>query len=137
MVFFAKMSRSQNPREKRVRNAPNDAIRRYLLGEDAVEHEWESRPELPTSDEIMGTDESEKEGDIIQLIPNQITGPWPSKNTYLKGHYELLREDSVAPLRDAVAYARDNPHMMDSSIVAIYEKVSLRGNAFQSWLTYE
>lgn len=113
-------------------NVPND-IRRYLLGEDAniVKYEWESKPELPTSNEIMGIDESEKDGDIIQLIPNQITSPWPSRNTYLKGHYELLREDSVAPLRDAVAYVRDNPHMMDSQIVAIYEKVRLRGNTFQ------
>jgi hypothetical protein len=49
---------------------------------------------------------------------------------YLSGHYELL-EDSVAPLRDAVAYVRDNPNMMDSSIMAIYEKVSLPGNTFQ------
>jgi helicase required for RNAi-mediated heterochromatin assembly 1 len=126
------MSQSQNLQGKNARNVPND-IRRYLLGEDAniVKHEWESKPELPTSNEIMGIDESEKDGDIIQLIPNQITGPWPSRNTYLKGHYELLREDSVAPLRDAVAYVRDNPHMMDSQIVAIYEKVRLRGNTFQ------
>jgi hypothetical protein len=33
--------------------------------------------------------------------------------------------------RDAVAYVRDNPPMMDSSLEAIYEKVSLRCNTFQ------
>lgn len=56
-------------------------------------------------------------------MPNHIEGPWPSKNSYLRAHYELLREDSIAPLRDAVAYVRDEPKMMDSKEVSIYDKV--------------
>lgn len=36
---------------------------------------------------------------------------------------ESALEDAVAPLRDAVAYVRDEPSMMDSKEVSIYEKV--------------
>ena len=55
-----------------------------------------------------------------------IEGSWPSKNSYLRAHYELLREDSIAPLRDAVAYVRDEPKMMDSKEVSIYDMVCSR-----------
>lgn len=103
----------------------NENIREYVAKADALANEkgWVSRPELPTSDEILGIEEAE-DSEYVSLIPNQIFGPWPSRDMYLKAHYDLLREDAVAPLRDAVAYVRDDPHMMDSSAVCIYEKVS-------------
>ena len=71
----------------------------------------------------MGAD-STADDDCIDLMPNNVVGPWPSKDLYLKAHYELLREDAVAPLRDAVAYVREDSQMMDSQTVAVYEKVS-------------
>jgi helicase required for RNAi-mediated heterochromatin assembly 1 len=114
-------------KEKRFRgrNILNEDIRRYVLGgTEATEQGWGARPEIPTSDEIMGTTTAHVDGnDIIHLIPNQVTTPWPSTKIYLKAHYELLREDAVSPLRDAVAYARENRHLMDSSTAAIYENV--------------
>ena len=83
---------------------------------------WLSKPEVPSPEEVMANDSNE---DDVMLLPNKIIGPWESKEAYLKAHYELLREDSVAPLRDAVAYFREDPHMMDSPVVAIYEKVAI------------
>ena len=83
---------------------------------------WLSKPEVPSPEEVMANDSNE---DDVMLVPNKIIGPWESKEAYLKAHYELLREDSVAPLRDAVAYFREDPHMMDSPVVAIYEKVAI------------
>ena len=83
---------------------------------------WLSKPEVPSPEEVMANDNNE---DDVMLVPNKIIGPWESKEAYLKAHYELLREDSVAPLRDAVAYFREDPHMMDSPVVAIYEKVAI------------
>lgn len=105
----------------------NPAIREYWkeaksdgsTGSEA----WVSKPEIPSSEEILGTDLPEDDEDCVELMPNHINGPWPSKESYLRAHYELLREDSVAPLRDAVAYVRDEPRMMDSKTVSIYEKV--------------
>lgn len=90
---------------------------------DTKDEPWASKPELPSSDEILGTDLPENDEDCVELMPNRIKEPWPSKGSYLRAHYELLREDAVAPLRDAVAYVRDDPRMMDSKDVSIYEKV--------------
>lgn len=43
---------------------------------------------------------------------------------YLKTHYNLLREDAVANLRDAVAVVRERPGVTDSRSFVIYERVS-------------
>ncbi|KAL2868538.1 putative DEAD box helicase involved in nonsense mediated decay [Aspergillus lucknowensis] len=86
---------------------------------------WTLKPEIPSSEEIFGTD-----GEFVDLVPNKLDGPWESKDAYLKAHYELLREDAVAPLRDAVAIVRNDPEMRDSKHVAIYEKVYVIGLTF-------
>lgn len=105
----------------------NPDIRGYFnearTDESVENEEWLLKPELPSSAEILGTDLPEDEEDCVQLMPNHIEGPWPSRNSYLRAHYELLREDSIAPLRDAVAYVRDEPKMMDSKEVSIYDMV--------------
>ncbi|KAM5448740.1 putative RNA helicase [Microsporum audouinii] len=87
---------------------------------------WSAKPELPPPEEVLGLDD----GEVISLSVNQIQGPWPSKEDYLKTHYELLREDAVAPLRDAVAYFRHDPKMSDSSQCCVYEKVHIVGVTF-------
>ncbi|PYH48749.1 putative DEAD box helicase involved in nonsense mediated decay [Aspergillus saccharolyticus JOP 1030-1] len=102
-------------------------IRNYLLPPATTSSEpWLNRPELPSSEEIMGTVDA-NDDDFVDLVPNNIFGPWESKNAYLKAHYELLREDAVAPLRDAVAHVRENPRMMDNKVASIYEKVHIIG----------
>lgn len=112
----------------------NKSIRQYFeeSNDDASpSEEWLQKPELPTADEILGTDAP---GDDVLLAANQISGPWPSKNEYLKTHYNLIREDSVAPLRDAVTMVRNNPHMNDAKNISIYEKVSLFGEQYRGML---
>ncbi|KAL5042678.1 hypothetical protein BDW71DRAFT_200334 [Aspergillus fruticulosus] len=86
---------------------------------------WLLKPELPSSDEVFGTD-----GEFVDLEPNKIEGPWESTDAYLKTHYELLREEAVAPLRDAVAIFRSDPDMSDDKYVAVYEKVYVTGLTF-------
>jgi hypothetical protein len=106
----------------------NEDIRSYFYVEDdesAESEPWTTKPSVPTPEEIMGVDILDDGEDSIQLAANIVVGPWRSKDAYLRTHYELLREDAVAPLRDAVAYIRDDPQMMDSGSVAIYEKVRL------------
>lgn len=82
---------------------------------------WLCQPEVPTSAEILLTEDSE-----IMLPANKIDEAWKNKDKYLKAHYNLLREDAVSPLRDAVELFRRTPEMMenDSTVVSIYEKVS-------------
>ncbi|KJK67999.1 AAA domain protein [Aspergillus parasiticus SU-1] len=106
----------------------NQDIRAYFA-EVALDNSqpWLLNPEIPTPDELMGTG---SETEFVDLLPNRIVGPWSSKDEYLKAHYELLREDAVAPLRDAVAYFREDPDIQDMNIVSIYEKVHIVGITF-------
>lgn len=103
--------------------APTE-IRQYLSQTQAPRADavpsgsWLLKPELPSSQEIFGTDD-----EYLDLGTNQIQGAWESKEAYLKAHYELLREDAVAPLRDAVAIFRADPDMDDDKDVFVYEKV--------------
>ncbi|THC96420.1 hypothetical protein EYZ11_004117 [Aspergillus tanneri] len=102
----------------------NTDVMAYFTQPRLEGHEpWLRKPEVPTPEEIMDTD-CDENSEYIELIPNKIMGPWKSKEEYLKAHYELLREDAVAPLRDAVAYVKNDPQMSDSQSVAIYEKVT-------------
>ncbi|KAJ6155542.1 hypothetical protein N7470_006108 [Penicillium chermesinum] len=66
--------------------------------------------------------ESDSQGEI-PLEPNKIHGPWESAGQYLRTHYNLLREDVIAPLRIGVAQLRENCDMNDSKEAYIYEKV--------------
>lgn len=109
-------------------NKANPDIRKYVQKTLKLEtrESWLSYPEIPTAKEIMGqTGAINVEENIIDLPTNQIDGPWESPKAYLSAHYELLREDSVALLRDAVALVRDDPTMTDTQELCIYEKVRI------------
>ncbi|KAJ5620754.1 P-loop containing nucleoside triphosphate hydrolase protein [Penicillium lagena] len=99
----------------------NPAMRQYFKNADPAEPDWRNKPEFPGSDEILGTD---TETEDVLLAPNKISGSWPSREEYLKTHYNLIREDAVAPLRDAVALVREDPSIMDTKDAFTYEKVS-------------
>lgn len=84
---------------------------------------WTTKPEVPSPEEILALDVDPDSEEAVDLFPNNIDGPWPSPEQYLRTHYELLREDAVAPLRDAVAYVRQNPRIRDTHDLCVYEKV--------------
>ncbi|EEH42576.2 uncharacterized protein PADG_07396 [Paracoccidioides brasiliensis Pb18] len=87
----------------------------------AAGHSWTAKPELPTANEILGIDENNGCADgSVNLLANKVQGSWPSTKIYLRTHYGLLRED-------AVAYAKEDPRMKDSTDVCIYEKVYIVG----------
>lgn len=102
----------------------NMAIREYFDDDDPGEAplaEWQTKPELPTVNEIMGT---EHPGAEFNLVTNTIDGAWPSTDLYLKTHYSLVREDAVANLRDAIASFCERPGTIDNKSFVIYERVS-------------
>ena len=114
----------------------NLGIRAYIHAADNIKQAspkgWRSQPEFPASAEILLA------GHEDVLIPaNKIDGAWKSKEKYLKAHYNLLREDVVSPLRDAVELFRRNPDMMenDSRVICIYEKVNLHRDCDIGMLT--
>jgi hypothetical protein len=113
---------------------------------------WRALPEILSSDELMGknteeegsdsSDEDIEEDDSLEsnggdghsvskktskVMPaNIIDRPWGSKREYLSSHYRLLREDVVAPLREALTTYRNNPAMSDDKDLCVYIRVSIQ-----------
>ena len=102
----------------------NVDIRKYVQRAEAVADTsstgWLSQTEVPASGEVLMLND-----DDVDVRPNKVNGPWKTKERYLSTHYTLLREDAVAPLREAVDEFRKNPDMMegDNKAVNIYVKV--------------
>lgn len=127
-------SNGQSDMAPRPRLTLNRHVREYLRAtyEPVNTGSWLARPEIPTPSELLGEKADEGEDnddgdgeDELEIPVNVVQGPWRSKEDYLSAHYELLREDAVAPLRDAVAEIKELPNMMDNQCICIYENVSL------------
>ncbi|KAI9676461.1 MAG: hypothetical protein M1817_000618 [Caeruleum heppii] len=99
--------------------------------------DWAVQPEIPSAQELLGLsrvvngpgphNSSHIRPTELELPINKIKGSWKSKDEYLGAHYELLREDAVAPLRDAIEQVADQPTMGDTRAICIYEKVRFLG----------
>ena len=108
---------------------PRPNIREYFdqplkLSADSL---WLTIPEIPTSKEIGHITNGVFDEDDIHVPVNNITSAWPGRQEYLRTHYELLREDSVASLRLAVAELRAYPNINEKASregSKIYENVS-------------
>jgi helicase required for RNAi-mediated heterochromatin assembly 1 len=90
---------------------------------------WRNCPELPTADEINPSDDFNNEfftgtNTKTSLPENNVESAWGDKTAYIGAHYELNREDGIAPLRRAVADFKENPEMYDSRDVCVYTHVS-------------
>lgn len=96
---------------------------------------WIHKPEVPTSAEILpncqvGFVTGEQMIDFEEeLRPNRVEGAYESNEEYLSTQYELLREDAIRPLRQAVEEVRKDPWRDEcdypqSSGIGIYEPVS-------------
>ncbi|KAF3907778.1 hypothetical protein ABW21_db0200787 [Orbilia brochopaga] len=88
-------------------------------GQAINDNKWRARPDVPNTEELMTDD--------IELPANEISQPWPSTETYLEAHYELIREDSFSPLRDMVGVFRADPDMDDTHDLCIYENCKVIG----------
>jgi helicase required for RNAi-mediated heterochromatin assembly 1 len=102
---------------------------------------WRDLPEIPNKSEIMPHEEHKANKDFFEswddyqkdpvynsdLPKNIVNGPWPSKEEYIGAHYQLLREDAVAGLRNAVTAYKRKPGMSDDQFTHVYTHVSLMG----------
>ncbi|KAF3928016.1 hypothetical protein AA313_de0200928 [Arthrobotrys entomopaga] len=88
---------------------------------DGIEDKWRKIPEVPTAAELL---------EDLAIPTNEIGQPWDSVNDYLGTHYELLREDCFAPLREAVGRFRREPTMDDERDICVYENCHVIGTTF-------
>ena len=105
------------------------SIREYFSGQNNHDRlpTWRTMPEIPTSSEVGMLQSGKPVLEPIPISPNIVEGAWEDSEQYFQSHYELLREDGVAPLRDAVAEVRAKPRMMEADsqeYAGIYENVS-------------
>lgn len=75
---------------------------------------WINKPEVPTSSEILTESSGFTVGEQIidldeEIRPNKVKGAYQSNEEYLGTQYELLREDAIRPLRQAVEDVRKDP----------------------------
>lgn len=99
---------------------------------------WVLIPEIPTSEEILPPYKpkvikeeawNDYQKDPVydpNLATNIVEGPWPSKKAYLKSHFEILREDAVASLRESAVKFRTDPSIADDRDTRVYTNVSPR-----------
>ena len=110
----------------------NLTIRKYaeIADQPAGQSHWTGFREIPSSSEVFDEGRTEH-GTALELTENTIVGPYLSKEEYLEVHYRLLREDAVAPLRDAVSEIQFYPQLLEKDSdngAYIYERVR------QKWL---
>lgn len=121
---------NQNGRQNRQTLALNPAVAKYVSDQAAIQadadpDDWLAVPEIPPTSEILIPD-----GSAVSLPRNKIDSPWNKPEKYLKAHFKLLREDTVSPLREAVAKFRKDPSRMDDNDTRIYEQVRIVGLTF-------
>jgi helicase required for RNAi-mediated heterochromatin assembly 1 len=124
-------------------NAANMILQQHIYKtyeNQAFPQEWRNLPEVPSKAEICPPNKSlvdtadadqednwdryQKEPLYDQNLPrNIVDGPWPSKEAYLGAHYQILREDAIAPLRRAVSEFKKCPLLVDDTDICVYKDV--------------
>lgn len=116
--------------------------------QNAFPQAWRNLPEVPSAEEIKPRSVSasiERDGrsdpwneyqtDLLydaNLPHNHIRGPWSSKEAYIRAHYQILREDAIASLRNSVAEVSLKTSIVDNGETCIYTDVSTREKALFS-----
>jgi helicase required for RNAi-mediated heterochromatin assembly 1 len=98
---------------------------------------WLSKPEIPRPSEILPGPSTFITEQIISIedeIPqNKVEGAYENKEDYLRTQYDLLKEDSIRPLRKAVEEVRREPLRIESEYtqsIGIYEPVYITAVVF-------
>ncbi|KAF2272378.1 P-loop containing nucleoside triphosphate hydrolase protein [Westerdykella ornata] len=144
MMVIADINDSRlRPPTTRVVKTTNE-IREYYKEPQApvVGGNWVSKPEIPTPDEIMmpshAVDNRETIIDVTEgkspLRPNKVLGAYESIDEYLGTQYDLIREDAIGPLREAVRQVRESPYLdeveYEGGSIGLYEPVYITSVIF-------
>lgn len=119
----------------------NDDIRKYFEAARkpvAGAGDWLDKPEIPHPNEILRAEPiPSTHAALIDINegprPKRVQGPYDSTEDYLRTEYELLREDALRPLREAVAEVRKDAWKDEAQYdksVGIYEPVYITSLIF-------
>lgn len=121
----------------------NNDIRKYFELADkpvAGAGAWLDKPEIPHPREIMREEPTFATMETLintedEPRPKKVDGPYEDTEDYLRTEYELLREDALQPLREAVAEVRKDPWKEEAKYeknVGIYEPVYMTSLVFSA-----
>jgi helicase required for RNAi-mediated heterochromatin assembly 1 len=121
----------------------NNDIRKYfeLAKKPVTAGAWIDKPEIPTSSEILPREKHTFQSSDQALIdigdnirPHKPEGAYENNDDYLGTKYELLREDALRPLREAVAEVRKSPFKdeaeYENKSIGIYDPVYITSLVF-------
>lgn len=123
-------AQNQNPDGRRYLPYNND-IEDYYRKKLVTGGNWLDQPEIPRPEEVLRNDitsEADDLANIGHLQPYKIDGEYESKEDYLRTKYELLREDAIRPLREAIEEVRNSaPYQCEAEYsnhsIGIYDSV--------------
>jgi helicase required for RNAi-mediated heterochromatin assembly 1 len=136
---FGRVSLRNNssvPHDDIATSAPirhNNDIRDYfqLAKKPVTAGAWIHKPEVPSPSELLPSDLPTLVDANEDPRPHRATGAYESKEEYLSTKYELLREDTIRPLREAIKEVRDSPYKDESeygiNTLGVYEPVYITG----------
>jgi helicase required for RNAi-mediated heterochromatin assembly 1 len=100
---------------------------------------WLQQPEIPSSSEVLREQSGFTNGESLieiddHIRPHKAQGAYEDKEDYLKTVYELLREDTVRPLREAIDEVRADPFKDEAEYqnqsIGIYDPVYIKSLVF-------
>lgn len=119
----------------------NNDIREYfkLANKTVAGGAWLEQPEIPDPSEVLRGKLSATHSPTLidvneQIRPHKVDGAYEDKEDYLRTVYELLREDTVRPLREAIDEVRADPYKDEAEYqnqsIGIYDPVYIRSLVF-------
>ncbi|RMZ73612.1 dead box helicase [Pyrenophora seminiperda CCB06] len=118
----------------------NHLIREYI--QLAKKHvpggAWLDQPEVPSPSEVLVQSDFGSEQSLVdideRIRPHKIQGAYDSNEDYLRTKYELLREDAIRPLREALCEFRASPFKDEAEYnnhgIGVYDPVYITSLVF-------
>ncbi|USP74996.1 uncharacterized protein yc1106_02270 [Curvularia clavata] len=100
---------------------------------------WLEQPEIPDPSEVLRGKHSVTDSPLLidmdeHIRPLKVNGAYEDKQDYLSTVYELLREDTVRPLREAIDEVRVDPYKDEAEYqnqsIGIYDPVYIKSLVF-------
>ena len=129
---------------ERFRSMPFNASRNVSVPHDDIPMSvtggaWLHMPEIPNPSEVLCEKSESKNDEALievdeRIRPHKPKGAYDDNEDYLRTKYELLREDAVRPLREAIDEVRTDPFKNEAEYrnqsIGVYDPVYITSLVF-------